>query len=137
MRILKNEKATTYGLENIEKDYLSFVSLACQERMSRLMEHMIITSKHRTLLLHEHYLRQDKQQLVHDKLDTDADFIIDLKVKLKDDIRNILNQLEAAEKEDEDELRKARARDLGEQVDDSISLLDSPFKDAPVQAAPS
>jgi hypothetical protein len=102
------------NVKKVEQEYVNMVALAAQDYCRRLLRKMIVSSKHRTLLLHSHFLREDKKSLLVDRLDPDnSEEPVDINVNIKDDIKSVLSQLEKAEVEDERELRAERAQALG------------------------
>ncbi|KAJ3015375.1 hypothetical protein HKX48_004643 [Thoreauomyces humboldtii] len=95
--------AQSSGVTEVDRDMLPFLALAVQERMRDLVERMIRAAKHRTGVLHEQFLRNERAKMARGE---DA---LDLQIVVKADTKKLLANLEKRERAREAKLQADKA----------------------------
>ncbi|TPX71819.1 hypothetical protein SpCBS45565_g00763 [Spizellomyces sp. 'palustris'] len=107
------------NVSHVEADLLSYIALATQERMRDLTERMVVAAKHRTGLMHEYFLKQERERIAKGQEG------LELQVVKRDDVRKKLAAIERREREEERKLKALRAATEEGQVNPEVDGADS------------
>ncbi|KAI9099468.1 transcription initiation factor TFIID component TAF4 family-domain-containing protein [Phlyctochytrium arcticum] len=105
--------ARKHKLVRVEEDLLNYIALATEERMRDIMDQTVLAAKHRTGLLHETFIDEERERLEkHRSGLPGGEDALELIVVKKDDVRKQLTTLERRERDEERKIRSKR--NLGE-----------------------